>query len=389
VTLPRRFLKDQPRALARRTLEQRRRLAPSPEVNARVRYLLLWACQRYQDEVDITAYCALSNHHHLVVTDRRGGADSKVSDFCRDLHGTLAKTLNTLHGRSGVLWDPNSSFSDVEIHGFEAEIAQWVYVAGQAVAAGLVEHPEDWPGVCWLPEDVGRTLTAERPEVLYSTRRRGDPDAEDEALREARERLRSRLARLSEQDRQRGRSGRRRRQLAKERLNRGRAHFSPAPEVPSPSSSLPDRVSYTVPTPKCLEGTPIEEVRAHLREALDTYLAGIHEDRRSRGLGFLGIEALQGQCPVTPPPGVGVDDEEPATYQRVPRLATRGLSEHEVKEVKSEFLRWHGEHQRGVETLLHSETPHRAIFPEGAHLRARDMRLLRIAYAAQAPPRAA
>ena len=136
MTSPRRWIKDQPHALVRRTLEQRRRLAPSPEVNEVLNYLLLRECQENQADLEVTAYCALSNHHHLLVTDLEGGADSKVSDFCRDLHATAAKSLNALQGCSGVVWDPGTSVSAVEIHGFEAEISQWVYVAGQAVAQG-------------------------------------------------------------------------------------------------------------------------------------------------------------------------------------------------------------------------------------------------------------
>jgi len=136
VTSERRWIKDQPQALARRTLEQRRRLAPSPEVNEALNYLLLYNCQENAKHVEVTAYCALSNHHHLLVTDLEGGRDSKVSDFCRDLHATAAKTLNSIHDCSGVVWDPATSFSQVEVHGFEAEVHQWVYVAGQAVAQG-------------------------------------------------------------------------------------------------------------------------------------------------------------------------------------------------------------------------------------------------------------
>ena len=136
MTSERRWIKDQPHALARRTLEQRRRLAPSPALNEALNYLLLHACQQNAEHLEVTAYCALSNHHHLLVTDLHGGVDSRVSDFCRDLHATAAKTLNTLHACSGVVWDPGTSFSQVEVHGFEAEVRQWVYVAGQAVAQG-------------------------------------------------------------------------------------------------------------------------------------------------------------------------------------------------------------------------------------------------------------
>lgn len=364
-------------------------MTPGPAVNGILSYVLLLCCSRYGSDLEVTAYCALSNHHHLVVTDRKGGADSKVSNFFRDLHGILGRSLNYLQHRSGVVWDPNTSFSDVEIHGAEAELAQWVYAAGQAVAAGLVERPEDWPGVAWLPEDIGRTLTARRPEVLFSTQVVEDPDAEDEELRLAQERLRRQLAEKSVKDKKRGRTRRRRKQLAKERQARVDL---PAPKPkPRPKSGLPEVVSYTVPVPKFLRdaGMDVAEARAYLRAALDSYVAQIHAERRERGVGYVGREALLDRPPDLPPPGTRVAAEERATYARNPRLATRGLDKEEVNEIKGDLIRWHHDYREGVETLLRSPTPHRARFPEGAHRQAQVLRRVLIAYSAQAPPRAA
>lgn len=385
MTAPRRLLEDQAHALARRTLEQRCRLTPGPEVNAVLRYLVLRECAEHAESLEVTAYCALSNHHHFVITDLVGGEDSKLSDFFRDLHAVSAKALNTLHGCSGVVWDPGRSFSQVEIHGFEAEIAQWVYVAGQAVAAGIVERPEDWPGVCWLPEDVGTVLTARRPDVLFSTATVEDDDYEDESLREAQARLRERLAKASARDKKRNRPRRRRKQLAKERRRRGEAALPPKAK---PRSDLPERVSYRVPVPKCLRGWKLEDVRRYLRHALDLYVAQVHEERRSRGVGFLGPEALAGQNPHAPPPGTKVATAAPATYQSIPTLATRGLDQDAVRALKDDLSQFHQDYGEALELLL-SDTPHRTRFPQGAHLRAQEQRRVLAAYRAQAPPRAA
>lgn len=388
MTSARRWIKDGCYALARRTLEQRRRLAPSPEVNEALNYLLLRECQENRDHVEVTAFCALSNHHHLLVTDLQGGADSKVSELCRDFHATLAKTLNALHGRSGVVWDPGRSFNQVEVHGFQAEVAQWVYVAGQAVAAGLVEAPEDWPGICWLPEDVGRTLTAKRPDVLFSTAvlEEEEEEGDDEALRHARERL----AKRSRDDKKRGRSRSRRKQLAKERERRGRRAAPETSERRQPRSSLPETVSYTVPVPRCFrDWDDLEEVRLYLRAALNLYVHEIHERRRAQGLGFLGVEALHGQDPLTPPPQTQIATDSPATYRRAPGLATRGLDEGEVRAIKDDRIQWSEDYEEALDLLLRSPTPQRARFPQGAHLRAQEQRRILAAYRAQPPPRAA
>jgi hypothetical protein len=359
---------------------------PGEETNRVVNYVLLLCCSRNAEDLDVTAYCSLSNHHHLVVTDRSsGGPDSRISKFCRDLHATIAKALNRLHEVSGAVWDPTKSFSDVEIHGFDAEVSQWVYAAGQAVAAGLVERPEDWPGIHWLPEDIGRTLTAERPEVLFSTRPYAEVD--EEALREAQAALRRQLDRQSRDDKARGRSPRRRKQLREERRRRSEAELRPPPS----KSSLPRRVSYRVPIPRCLQeaGMDAEEARRYLREALDLYVANIHQDRAERGLGFLGLDALQRQDPHSPPPKTHVDTDHPAKYQPRPRLATKGLPDEVVLELKNDLLQWESDYSEELQLLLFSPTPQRARFPKGAHLRVQETRRLGHAYRAQAPPRAA
>ena len=274
--------------------------------------------------------------------------------------------------------------SDVEIFGFHAEVSQWVYAAGQAVAAGLVEQPEDWPGVHWLPEDIGRTLTAQRPDVLFSTRVR-EHDEDDAA---ARARLRDKRQSQSRDDKSRGRTRRRHKQLAKDRERRDRAEES---QPSKPKSSLPEAVSYTVPIPKCLQeaGMDVEQARRYLREALDLYVAEVHRDRRERGLGFVGSEALRSQDPHTPPPGTHVDCDHPSTYEHIPRLATTGLTEEEVREVKDDLSQWISDYQEAREILLLAEAPHRARFPQGTHLRAQEMRRVRAAHRAQAPPKAA
>ena len=259
------------------------------------------------------------------------------------------------------------------------------------MAAGLVERPEDWPGVCWLPEDVGRTLTAKRPEILFSTAVLDDDVPDDEALREARERLQRQRERWSQQDTKRGRSRGRRKQLAKERDRRHQqaATSAPLPGAPKPRSSLPETVSYTVPVPKCLRGWEIEDVRAYLRAALDLYVHEIHERRAAEGKGFLGVEALLDQDPHTPPPETKIDTDSPATYQRRPYLATKGLDKGTVRQLKDDLAQWHQDYEEAVDLLLRSPTPHRARFPLGAHLRAQEQRRIRAAYRAQAPPRAA
>jgi len=133
----------------------------------------------------------------------------------------------------------------------------------------------------------------------------------------------------------------------------------------------------------------VEEARLYLREALDLYVAQIHAKRHEEQLAFLRAEALYEQDPFLPPPRTYIDTDHPARYKTRPRLATKGLPDEEVRQIKDDLLQWESDYSEELKVLLYSPKPHRARFPEGAHLRVRETRRLAIAYRAQAPPRAA
>jgi hypothetical protein len=89
----------------------------------------------------------MSNHHHLVVTDRHG----VLPNFLRELHRLTAKAMNASQGQWENLWaaEPCNVVRLVTDEDIEDKIA---YVVANPVAAGLVKHPADWPGVLlWGP----------------------------------------------------------------------------------------------------------------------------------------------------------------------------------------------------------------------------------------------
>lgn len=102
----------------------------------------------------------MSNHHHLVITDPRG----VLPDFLRELHRTTAKALNVLHGESENLWAAEPC-SAVRLGNDEDIVDKIAYVVANPVAAGLVQQPEDWPGLArW-----GESLTqVKRPGAYFS-----------------------------------------------------------------------------------------------------------------------------------------------------------------------------------------------------------------------------
>ena len=106
------------------------------------------------------AVCVMSNHHHLVVTDPHG----VLPEFLRELHRSTAKALNASQGQWENLWaaEPCSAVVLADDQDILDKIA---YTAVNPVAAGLVEQPEQWPGLCvWQP---GRTVV-ERPHVYFA-----------------------------------------------------------------------------------------------------------------------------------------------------------------------------------------------------------------------------
>jgi hypothetical protein len=105
----------------------------------------------------------LSNHFHLVVTDPA----ARLPEFHRYLDGLVARVLNCSLGRWESFWDPDS-YSAVRLESAEDVLEKIVYVLANPVAAGLVRHGHEWPGLWSDPSDLGGpALTVERPKEFF------------------------------------------------------------------------------------------------------------------------------------------------------------------------------------------------------------------------------
>jgi hypothetical protein len=121
-------------------------------------YCLAHAAER--TGVQIHAYIAMSNYHHISGTDPLG----KLPVFLHLLHMLTAKALNASQGQWENLWAPEHTcvVRLIEVQDILSKIA---YIAANPVNAGLVRHPDDWPGlVLWRP---GARVIATRPEVFF------------------------------------------------------------------------------------------------------------------------------------------------------------------------------------------------------------------------------
>jgi len=162
-TPPRRVLPGTLYLVTRRCSERRYFLRPSKVTDEVVLYVLAVAAQRYG--VLVHAFCVLSNHLHLVLTD----LDGQLPAFMQYLDSLIARAVNTSLGRFEGFWASDGSYSAVEPLASADVVAKAAYVLANPVAAGLVRRGSEWPGLWTSPEQLrrGARLAARRPKVFF------------------------------------------------------------------------------------------------------------------------------------------------------------------------------------------------------------------------------
>jgi REP element-mobilizing transposase RayT len=161
MTAPRQVSEGATYLVTRRCSERRFFLRPSQQTSAIFQYVLAAIADRYG--ILIHAFCVLSNHVHLVLTDPH----ARLPDFHRDLDALVARAVNCALGRWEAFWDPDS-YSAVRLEGPAAILEKIVYVLANPVAAGLVRRGSEWPGLWSDPCLIGaEALTVERPKEFF------------------------------------------------------------------------------------------------------------------------------------------------------------------------------------------------------------------------------
>ncbi len=161
MTAPRQIFSGVTWMLSRRCSERRFFLKPCKKVRDIFLYALALYAQRYR--IQVHAFCVMSNHHHLGVTDTLG----TLPDFARDFHALVARAVNFHLGRTESLWD-RESYSAVRLVTPDDMLDKLVYVLANPVAAGLVRRASDWPGLWSDPRLIGgKPLKARRPKGFF------------------------------------------------------------------------------------------------------------------------------------------------------------------------------------------------------------------------------
>jgi REP element-mobilizing transposase RayT len=162
MTSPRQVLPGTTWLVTRRCSERRRFLRPSAIVNEIFLFVLAVAARRFG--VEVHAFCVMSNHYHLLVTDRR----ALLPAFVQFLNGFVARAVNSSLGRWEGFWASRVTFSGVSNTTRKDVVRKGGYVLANPVAAGLVKHGREWPGLWTAPEQLGTAiLTARRPAKFF------------------------------------------------------------------------------------------------------------------------------------------------------------------------------------------------------------------------------
>src|SRR5512137_639880 len=161
MTAPRRVLPGTTYLLTRRCSQRQFLLRPSKATNQVFGFLLAVAAERFQ--VQVHAFCVMSNHVHLVVTD----PEARLPAFGQFLDSLVGRAMNALLGRSEHFWGP-PSFSAVALHHPSDVVDKVAYLLANPVTAGLVRRGRMWPGLWSAPELLAAaTLQFERPPRFF------------------------------------------------------------------------------------------------------------------------------------------------------------------------------------------------------------------------------
>lgn len=161
MTSPRQVLAGATYLVTRRCAQRQFLLKPSRTTNQVFLYLLALAAERFG--IEVHAFCVLSNHFHLVVTDR----EARLPAFHQFLDALVARAVNAWLGRWEAFWAPDS-YSAVRLLSPSDIVDKAAYALANPVQAGLVGSGSAWPGLWSAPGRIGgEALVVKRPKHFF------------------------------------------------------------------------------------------------------------------------------------------------------------------------------------------------------------------------------
>ncbi len=175
MTAPRQILPGTAYLVTRRCSERRFFLRPCALTNAIFLYVLAVAARLHR--IEVHAFCVLSNHYHLLVTDPQ----ARLPAFMQYLDSLVARAINSTLGRWEGFWSSDNSYSAVTPVAPDDIVRKAAYILANPVSAGLVTSGREWPGLWTAPEQLGAAIfTAPRPTAFFSST--GDMPASSELV---------------------------------------------------------------------------------------------------------------------------------------------------------------------------------------------------------------
>ena len=106
----------------------------------RMRRCLLGEGETFEvlDSTTIIAYCLMPNHFHLLVQPH----SDQLSRLMQRLSISYTKAINKRYGRVGPLFQGQFQAARVDRNEYLLHLSRYIHL--NPVAAGLVEHPQDW-----------------------------------------------------------------------------------------------------------------------------------------------------------------------------------------------------------------------------------------------------
>jgi REP element-mobilizing transposase RayT len=164
MTAPRQVLPGKTYLVTRRCAQRQFLLTPTKTTTDVFLFLLAVAARRFG--VHVHAFCVMSNHFHLVLTD----PDARLPAFHQFLDALVARAINAALGRWEAFWAPNS-YSAVTLVSPNDIVDKTAYVLANPVAAGLVRSGRLWPGAWSAPERIGAgPVDVARPRHFFAPR---------------------------------------------------------------------------------------------------------------------------------------------------------------------------------------------------------------------------
>ncbi len=168
---PRQILQGSTYLITRRTLRRHFLLRPDSEMREIIVYLLAVCAE--QHGIRVHAFCAMSTHLHIVLTDPLG----VLPRFLECFHRLVGLCTKVLRKWEGPLWD-HAQTSVVRLETTEAVVDKIGYVLANPVASGLVRYAHEWPGAKSRVNELGGgRVRAARPRVYLDADRARWPDA--------------------------------------------------------------------------------------------------------------------------------------------------------------------------------------------------------------------